>query len=393
MNPELRRKRRHLVAMAAVVTATLVVLYLMGTVLLTLGLSVVAAYVLLPVARLLERAMPWRKGRPGLSRGIAVAVIFVAVLGLLAGLLALVIPPTVEQGQRFAEEFPAFFRDARVTMEGWIARYTERIPPDIRAKIEETAAGAGGTVTDAAWNVVSQTVRVVSGSFAFILGLATAPVMVFYLMKDSSAIRASLSAPFPKDLRPYLQDALDIADRTIGAYIRGQLTLGVIVGTVVTVGLLLLGVPFAFVLGIVAGLTELVPVIGPWIGGAAGVLVTLATEPEKFPWVLLLYLGVQLAENIFLVPRIQGDSLKLHPVAVIIVIVIASNYFGLWGVILGPAIVAMVKDLAVYLSQEWNRPPVASALGDAAEASGSTTEGAEAGEHDIGAGENKEGED
>ena len=384
MDPELKRKRRHLLAMAAVATVTLMVLYLLGTVLLPLGLSVVAAYVLLPVARLLERAMPWRRGRPGLSRGIAVAVIFIAVIGIFAGLLAVVIPPTVEQGQRFAEEFPEFFRSARITMEGWADRYTEQIPPGIRSKIEETAAGAGGTVADAAWNVVTQTVRVVSGSFAFILGLATAPVLIFYLMKDSTAIRASLSAPFPQGLRPYLQDALDIADRTIGAYIRGQLTLGIIVGTVVTIGLLLLGVPFAFMLGIVAGLTELVPVIGPWIGGAAGVLVTLATEPDKIPWVILLYLAVQLVENIFLVPRIQGDRLKLHPVAVIMVIVIASNYFGLWGVILGPPIVALIKDLGVYLAQEWNRPPESSLQTADTKLSEGTTEDPETDDSDGG---------
>lgn len=365
MHSELRRKRRHLVAMAAVVTVTLVVLYLLGTVLLTLGLSVVAAYVLLPVARLLERGMPWMGSRPGLSRGIAVCGIFIVVIGIFAGLLALVIPPTVEQGQRFADEFPEFFSSARITMEGWVAQYTEHIPADIRSKIEETAAG--GTITDAAWNVVTQTLRVVSGSFAFILGLATAPVLIFYLMKDSTTIRASLSAPFPQGLRPYLQDALDIADRTIGAYIRGQLTLGIIVGTAITVGLLLLGVPFAFVLGIVAGLTELMPIIGPWIGGAAGVLVTLATEPDKIPWVILLYVGVQLVQNMFLVPRVQGDSLRLHPVAVIMVIVIASNYFGLWGVILGPPLVALIKDLYVYVRQEWNTPPVASPLVDAEE--------------------------
>ncbi len=357
MDSELKRKRRLLVATAVVVIATLVVLYLLGTVLLTLGLSVVAAYVLLPVARLLERAMPWRRQRPGLSRGIAVSVIFVAGLGVLAGLLALVIPPTVEQGQRFAEEFPAFFHSARMTMESWADRYTEQIPPNIRAKIEETAAGAGGTVTDAAWNVIAQTVKVVSGSLTLILGLATAPVLIFYLMKDSSAIRTSLSSPFPQALRPYLQDALDIADHTIGAYIRGQLTLGLVVGTVITVVLLLLGVPFAFVLGIVAGLTELVPIIGPWIGGAAGVLVTLATEPDKVPWVILLYLAVQLVQNVFLVPRIQGDVLNMHPVAVILVIVIASNFFGLWGVILGPPLVAMLKGFASYLVREWNRPP------------------------------------
>ncbi len=381
MDPELKQKRRMLVGTAAVVITTLLVFYFLGTVLLTLGLSLVAAYVLLPVARLMERAMPWRKGRPGLSRGIAVAVIFVAVLGILAGLLALVIPPTVEQGQRFAEEFPAFFHSARLTVESWLARYTEQIPPDMRAQIEESLAGAGGTVTDAAWNVVSQTVRVVSGSFAFILGLATAPVLIFYLMKDSSAIRESLYLPFPSGLRPYLQDALDIADRTMGAYIRGQLTLGIVVGTVVTIGLLLIGVPFSYILGIVAGLTELVPIIGPWIGGAAGVLVTLATEPDKLPWVILLYLAVQLVENVILVPRIQGDSLRMHPVAVIMVIVIASNYFGLWGVILGPPVVAMLKDLAVYVVREWNRPPDSSLAVDGAETQGVGSEAAEAKEN------------
>ncbi len=79
MDAELKRKRWMLVATAIVVIVTLLVLYFLGTVLLPLGLSVVIAYVLLPVARLLERAMPWRSGRPGLSRGIAISVIFVAL--------------------------------------------------------------------------------------------------------------------------------------------------------------------------------------------------------------------------------------------------------------------------------------------------------------------------
>ena len=357
METELSRKRRHLIAVAAIVIVALLVLYLLGTVLLTLGISVVLAYVLLPVARLLERGMPWRHRREGLSRGIAVSVIFIGILGIMAGVLALVIPPTVEQGQRFAEEFPEFFTSARATVEGWLTRYTEQIPPDVRAKIEEGLAGASSTLTGAAWNVVTQTVSVLSGSFSLVLGLVTAPVLVFYLIKDSSSIRSSLSSPFPRSIQPYLQDALDIADRTIGSYIRGQVILGLVVGAVVTIGLLLMGVPFAFVLGMVAGLTELVPVIGPWIGGAVGVLVTLATEPAMVPWVILLYLGVQIVENVLLVPRIQGDSLNMHPVAVIMVIVVASNYFGLWGVILGPPAVALIRDLAVYFAREWNRPP------------------------------------
>ena len=350
------RKRIQLAAVAAVVIVTLAVLYLLGSTLLTLGISVVIAYVLLPVARLLERAMPWRRHRPGLSRGIAIGIIFLAGLGVLAGALALVVPPTIHQGQRFIEGFPGFLNSSRIIIEGWIAEYADLIPANIRDSAEETLANAGSIVGRAAWNVFSQTLGVISGSFAFILGLATAPVLIFYLMKDSGPIKASLYAPFPAELGGYLRDILDIIDRTLGGYIRGQLTLGLTVGVIIAVGLFLLGVPFAFVLGVVAGLTELVPIIGPWIGGAVGVLVTLATAPDKVLWVILLYLVVQLLENTLLVPRIQGNTLKLHPIAVIMIIVIASQYFGLWGVILGPPLVAMGKDIIVYLAQEWNSP-------------------------------------
>ena len=356
---ELKRRRLTLLATAAVVIVALLVIYFLGTILLPLGLSLVVAYVLLPVARLIERGMPWRNRRPGLSRGVSIGVIFLALLGLLAGFLALVVPPTVEQSTRFAEEFPGFLNSARSTVENWLDLYAELIPVGVRDQVEETVSDAGGIVGEAAWNVLSQTFRVISGSFSLILGLATAPVLVFYLMKDSSKIRESLSAPFPEALKPHLASVLQIVDRTVGGYIKGQLTLGVAVGLVVTVGLLVLGVPFPFVLGIVAGITELIPVIGPWIGGAVGILVTLATEPDKLPWVILLYLGVQLLENIILVPRIQGNALKLHPVAIILVIIIASNFFGLWGVILGPPLVAMAKDLVVCFAREWNgsEPP------------------------------------
>ena len=337
--------------------ATLAVLYFLGTVLLTLGISAVLAYVLLPVAKLMERAMPWRHKRPGLSRGIAVGIIFLAGIGVIVGLIIAVVPPTIEQGQRFIEDFPAFLNNARVTIEGWVDQYADLVPADLRDQAEDALAGAGSIIGSAAWNVAKQTLGVVSGSFAFILGLATAPVLVFYLMKDSGPIRESLHAPFPSSVRPILRDIMDIADRTLGGYIRGQLTLGVIVGVIVAVGLLLLDVPFAVILGIVAGLTELVPIIGPWIGGAAGVLVTLATAPEKVLYVILLYLIVQMLENTLLVPRIQGDTLNMHPIAVILVITVGSQYFGLWGVILGPPLVALGKDVIVYLVKEWNTMP------------------------------------
>ena len=358
METSLKRKRFLLLGTAAIVVVALAILYFLGSVLLTLGISAVIAYVLLPVAKLMERGMPWRHSRPGLARGISVGIIFLVGMGIFVGLIIAVVPPTVEQGQRFIEEFPAFLNNARITIEGWVAQYAELVPADLRDQAEEALAGAGGIIGSAAWNVAKQTLGIITGSFAFILGLATAPVLIFYLMKDSGPIRESLNAPFPTAVRPYLRDILDIADRTLGGYIRGQLTLGVIVGVIVAVGLLIIGVPFAVLLGIVAGLTELVPIIGPWIGGAVGVLVTLATEPDKVLWVILLYLIVQLLENTLLVPRIQADTLNMHPIAVILVITIGSQYFGLWGVILGPPLVALAKDVIIYLVKQWNEAPV-----------------------------------
>ena len=359
MEPSLRTKRLYLVGAAAVVVVAVAVLYFLGTVLLTLGISAVIAYVLLPVARLLERGMPWRHSRPGLARGTAVGIIFLVGLGIFAGLLIAVIPPTVRQTQGFIEGFPDFINNARITIEGWVNEYIHLVPPDVRNQAEGALAEAGHIIGAAAWNVAKQTLGIITGSFAFILGLATAPVLIFYLMKDSGPIRESLHTPFPAAIKPILRDILDIADRTLGGYIRGQLTLGVIVGVIVAVGLLLMGVPFAVLLGVVAGLTELVPIIGPWIGGAVGVLVTLATEPDKVLWVIGLYLVVQLLENTLLVPRIQADTLNMHPIAVILIITVGSQYFGLWGVILGPPLVALAKDVIIYLVKQWNEPPVA----------------------------------
>jgi predicted PurR-regulated permease PerM len=78
--------------------------------------------------------------------------------------------------------------------------------------------------------------------------------------------------------------------------------------------------------------------------------------PEKVIWVILLYLGIQVLENSFLVPRIQGNALNLHPIAVMIVIVIGSHLFGLWGVIIGPLLAAVAKEVIKYFVEQWNRP-------------------------------------
>lgn len=353
--------RTVLLAALATVIAVIIVLYLMGDLLLAFGFSGVVAYMLLPLVKLIERLIPWRERWPGLARTTAVLAIFLVVLALIGGVLFLIVPPTVRETTRFAQEFPRLFRDARMSVEEWMVIYSERVPEQVKQRIAEAASNAGSILLNSFRDVLSQSARIISTSLSLILGFAIAPILIFYLVKDSARIQPGLMNPFPSAMQPHIKNLLDIANRTVGGYIRGQLTLGLVVGTIVAIGLMILGVPFAFLLGVAAGITELIPFIGPWIGGAVGVLVTLATAPHLVLWVILLYVGVQLLENTVLVPRIQGHTLNLHPAVVLLVITISSQVWGIWGVILGPPVAALIKDLTVYFAEQWNlgRGPLA----------------------------------
>jgi len=375
LNQELKRKRFLMLSAAAVFVALLVLFYVLGSVLITVMFSALIAYVLLPLANVIVRVMPWSDRRPGLSRGIAVGLIFLLAIGIFAGSMVLVIPPTIEQGKDFIDNFPTFFNSSRMTIERWVGENAELVPDEVRVQIEENIAGAGAILVDAAWEVLPNTVGLVSETFALIIGFATMPVLIFYFVKDSKQVGSSLLAPFPKALRPYLVDVAKIGDKAVGGYLRGQLILGAIVGIAVTIGLMAMGVPFAAVLGVIAGLSEMIPIVGPLIGGAAGILVTLATAPEKVIWVAVLYLGVQLVENTLLVPRVQAGTLNLHPVAVIFVIIVGGHFFGIWGIIFGPPLVSMGRDVIRYIAREWDEVPSA--------ASESENEGLEAGEIDV----------
>ena len=238
-----------------------------------------------------------------------------------------------------------------------MGEYRELVPEDVRAQIEQDLAGMGSVVVDAAWQVLPRTFGLVSGTFSLVIGLATMPMLIFYLVKDSQDIGSGLLRPFPKAVRPYLLDIAKIAEKTLGGYLRGQLILALVIGTAVTVGLIAMGVPFAFLLGVVAGTTALIPIVGPIIGGAVAVLVTLATAPEKLVWVAILYLGVQLVENTLLAPRVQAGALNLHPIIVIFVIIVGGHFFGIWGIIFGPPLVSMGRDVVLYLAHEWDLPP------------------------------------
>jgi predicted PurR-regulated permease PerM len=169
-------------------------------------------------------------------------------------------------------------------------------------------------------------VKIVQTSAGMILGFIIMPIFIFFILKDWDRLRDKFYEALPLWTRTHTKSIFSILQNVVVRYIRGQLLLGLVVGLCAYALLMILRIDFALPLAVFAGLTEMVPMIGPWLGGGLGVLVTLATAPEKVIWVALGYLLIQLLENNLLVPRIQGSQMEIHP-AFIIMLAILGAYF------------------------------------------------------------------
>ena len=283
MTPEQPQGRPVLVIAGAVLVVLLLLAFWLGGALLPLIIAGALAYVLLPVVKRLERIIPGRERKPGLVRLLAVSLVFLALLGGFAGVGVVVAPPAVAQGTEFIQTVPTLAENFQASLRELNAAYADRVPLRLRQAIRRSIISAVKSVADGAQDALVKTIQVVANALTLIVGLAAMPVVLFYLLKDREELAEGLHGIFPPSLRPHAVKILDILNNTVGSYIRGQLVLGVVVGSITMIGLFLIGVKFPIMLGLVAGLTELIPIIGPWLGGLVGVLVTLATMPEKAP--------------------------------------------------------------------------------------------------------------
>ena len=153
----------------------------------------------------------------------------------------------------------------------------------------------------------------------------------------------------PEAARGDVHNIIRIIDGLAGAYLRGQLILCLIIGAASTVMLAAFGIPQALLLGTVAGVFEVIPNLGPFLGAIPAVLVTLLVDPIKALWVALGFIVIQQIENAFLVPRISGNAVRYHPAVVIILVLVGSEVAGLWGMLLAVPLAAMLRDVVRYL--------------------------------------------
>jgi predicted PurR-regulated permease PerM len=307
---------------------------------------------------LLDPPVRWL-ARRGLRRSIAILIVYVVGIVALVEFLALTLTPLVNEILRFIADFPKLAADLDTQLQRLGEFYARlQLPVAIRDWIDSVIAGigqgGGGGPIDLTFLLPLLTG---AGSFlGLIFGYLILPIWVAYLLKDKVTLVQQFDQAMPASWRFDAWAIIRTAERVFGQWVRGQLILGFTVGIMTFIGLTILSQVvdpifgrYAVLLSIIAGVLELVPIIGPIISAVPAVLLAATAGPAAIVAALVLYTLVQQVENNFLVPKIQGNAVELHPAFVIFAIIIGGALAGLLGAILALPLAAAFRDVTRYL--------------------------------------------
>ncbi|MEX2245530.1 MAG: AI-2E family transporter [Dehalococcoidia bacterium] len=304
------------------------------------------AYLMAPLVSYIARVLPFHRARPYLARGVAILILYASVAGAGVGLGFLLVPDAANEIQDFSDSLPDTIDSARERLQDL---YDEYVPEEQHETVDGWFEDAGDAFSDwATGQLAPRTLEFVGSTFSIIIGYLTIPVWLYYTLKDHPRGVRSFIGMFPPGWRHDVRNVLGIADAVFKNYIRAMLTQGILVGVMAYIALEILDVNYPIGLAVIAGFTEMIPIIGPIIGAIPAMLVALADDPLKALWVALAFFIIQQIENNLIVPKVQGDFLRLHPGVIIVLLVVAGALGGLLWVILVVPAAALIRDLYQY---------------------------------------------
>lgn len=330
------------IAMTALAVITLWAMYLARGVLLLIYISALFAIGLGPIVRSVERQrIIGVSGR--VPRWVAILTIYVVFLGVLAVVGSLIIPPIIDQGRQLAQGLPGMIDRAQ---DFFIQRGLLDHKLTWQEAVQKAPKGALGGDT------VTTVVGAVAGFAGGLFGLITILILTFYMLVESDQIFESIARVFPRKQRGRVSQVSREISTKVSAWLGGQLLLGLVIGSTATIGLWLIGVPFFFVLGLLAGVGELIPMVGPILSAIPAIAVALSVSPAKALVVAGFFLAQQQFENHLLVPKIMSKQVGVSAVTVISSLLIGGSLLGIVGALLAVPTAAMLQVLFEQLTSE-----------------------------------------
>ncbi|HEX7168775.1 MAG TPA: AI-2E family transporter [Acidimicrobiales bacterium] len=284
----------------------------------------------------------------GLPRAAGAGLAYLAVLGVVALAAVGVYPLAANQIDDLADDWPqirerveTWVDERAVDSEGTFFEFS-------RQDIEDAFSNTGGTFEEQ----LKQAREIGAEVFHFLLVLLLGPIIGFYLLVDVPHLRRVAISLLPESSREEVVVVGRRLARAIGGFFRGQMLVALIVGILCSVGLGIIQLKFWFLIGMIAGVFNVVPLIGPWVGGIPGVTIALTTgSPLKALFVVAIMAGVQQVDNHFITPYVMQRAVQLHPAAVILALVAGGSLGGFFGLLLAVPVTAVLK---ILLSHLWH---------------------------------------
>ena len=317
------------------------VFYALTSVLLVVVLAVFFAYLIAPLVELVVSAFKRRDGEPVLSRGLAIGVVYLVIFGSL-GVGAWVLTPRLgTQMAEIAQQAPVYMMSARARANRLNKIYEDlNLPPSVRDSANKAVTNA---IEGIGSYITGQGFENIVALLGYLPWLVLVPILAFFFMKDADTFRRSALMMLPQGRIRWRGDEFfqDI-NSTLAAYIRAQLIACLIIGSICTAGFAIIGVRYALVLGVAAGLLEFIPLLGPLVVAVMAGTVAGFDSVTKLAAVVLFLAALRIVEDYVLYPRIIGSGIHLHPLAIILAILAGHEIAGIAGIFLAIPVIAVL---------------------------------------------------
>ena len=341
--PQSRAVLRIILIVLAVAVVLWILVKLTGVILLLI-LSIFFAYLVYPLVEFLRRPLTLGKREFTLPRTPAIALAYLLIVAVIIVGVYFLAPQLGNQFPEFTEQARSYWATVGERTQGWIEYFRAKRMP---GPLLETMNQAIPTFIERVSLTASEVVGSMAGWLIYIPWLILIPVLSFFLLKDAEAFRASALHMLPKGRWRWRGDEFfQDVNSALAAYIRAQLTACLFIGVVCAIGFTLLGLPSPLVLGLLAGIFEFVPLVGPVLVAVIAAVAGLLHAGVPSAVMVLVFLAVlRMVQDYVVYPRLIGQGIHLHPLAVIIAILSGAELAGVAGIFLAIPVVAIVTVL------------------------------------------------
>lgn len=265
--------------------------------------------------------------KKGLPRALGISLIYIALLLIITLTFYLMIPPMIGQFNQLMADLPIYTGRFNEFLSGLKSYAASNNWLD---QVNNSLSGATSSLQNAASGLFSTLYNIVGGIFSLVIIL----VITFYMVVEQGAIRKLIWSLTPENKQSYIMDLFNRMQIKIGLWLRGQLILCLAIFALTYVGLLMLGVKYALILALIAGLTEFIPYLGPLLGAVPAVFIAFTQSPALALFVIILYIVIQQIENNILVPKIMEKAVGMNPIISIAVLIAGFSIAGVMGALL-----------------------------------------------------------